>query len=273
MLRDERNNELMAYLRYKLVRSNDKVDKIVNWFEDKDDNSKVGESVTLGTKENLKVLGVSAIVPGGAAAVGLGSLLAGILVVLPLIGGPPLNEAEAQAYEQLTSIGENVMNFSMDAFNFAIKTSLIPLGVSAISLPKRLFRFIGEIYEEKTEPSYVENEKVIELINDIISKKDDTSLTFAKTLLKRVSLKENSDKFNMELLKNLAYHRFCIQSLETHRRTEKDVAEAFTGIINQLQDAKKSFGVSSEFKNNRFINLLLEDENFREENYSSSMKK
>ena len=273
MLRDERNNELLSYLRYKLVKNNNVIDNGVSWFEDKDNNSKTGESLTLGTDENLKVLGVSAIVPGTGFALGIGSLAVGLLVIFPLIGGPPLTETETKAFEDLSRIGENIFNFSINAFSFAVKTSLIPLGVSAISIPKKLFRFLGEKYDEKAEPTYIENEKVIELINDILTNKEDNSLTFARTFFKRVNLNGNSDRFNVELLRGLAYHRFCLQSLETNKKTEEDANLAFDEIILQLQKAKRLSEVSDDFKNSRFINLLLENRDFREKQCSNSMKK
>ncbi len=273
MAREERNNDLLKYLQYKLVKQNNKIEKITDWFNDKDEiGETVGETLTLGTEENLKTIAATSVIPAAGVAIGIASAFIGAMVVLPT-AFDPVNEKEIEAFKELTTVGEQIFNFSTSSFAIGVKSALIPLGITTISIPKKIFRYVTDKINEKTEPITVENQKIVELIDDFTNNKDDQSLAFFKTFAKRVDLKDNSDEFNLELLKHFAYFRSCVQAFEKKEIDEHEVMRSFLSIIHFLQDTIDSKKVADSFKNNRFLKLLIEDYDVMQENYDKCIKK
>ncbi len=274
MTRDERNNETIQLLKAKLVKKTKKLENVVDWFLDKDEvNKSVGESFTLGTPDNKKMLSVSALLPAVPIAIGLGSALVGLVVLFPLLGGPGVNEAEQQFLKDVTNTGANLMQFGAGSLSLGAKLSTIPIGLTALSVPKKLFSLLTEEVDKKLHPTVIENKYVIALINDVLAKKDDPSLNFPKYFLKRVDIRHNSEKINIDLLKHLAYYRYCIKGVQKGKLQEEDVRDAYKLFVEFLKNAKSSFWVSKEFKENRFVNLLIDEEAYKAEDFYPVMRK
>ncbi len=272
MAKLEENDELLKYIKCKLVKNNAKIEKVANWFDDKDElGGEIGEALTIGTEENTKVLTLSSIIPGAAFAIGLASALVGLFVIAPSTF-EPVNEAERMAFPLIKDAGNKILSFSASSFDVGIKSAIAPLGISAISLPKYLIRVLADKFYEKTDPIVIENEKVVELIDDFMADKDDPSIEFFKVFLKRVNLSDNKEKFNLELLKNFAYFRNLVQSYEKRKIEEKEVIHQFLYIIEFLRDAMDSNEVSRSFKRNRFLRVLVNDYSLMEEYYDKSFK-
>ena len=269
MLRREyRNAETIKYLQGKLVKKTDKLVKVTDWFLDKDvAGGTVGETLTLGTKENKKALIGTSVVPLAPLAVGVGALALGMLVIFPLIGGPGIGEQEQMFLRGVHDTGEKIFNFAGNSLSLGAKLSALPLGIAALSVPKRIFRLLADKVDEKTYPHIANNQNIISLIDDILAKKDDPSLNFPALFLKRVDIRNNSEKINIELLGHLAYYRYCVKGVQEGRMKEEDVKDAYDNFVLFLSETKKSFWASKEFKQNRFVNLLIEEEAYQLEDF------
>ncbi len=270
--RSERNNELMKYLKCKLVKENDKVTKVQDWIYDKDEmGGEKGEALTLGTEENQELLIKSSIVPGAVLTVGLGAMLLGLVVFVPLLEGPGATEAERQFLAQVGNTGNKIISFSYDTFKAFAGTLVIPAGVAAISIPKRVIRYIADKVERHGNATVLNNTEIIEMLQDVLNdKQDDDTLELPKKFLKRVDLNGNDEKFNLELFGHLAYYRYCLKGVKTGEKTEDDVLDAYENLTLFLQSAKHKFGVNKNFKNNRFVELLTEDYGYKQGDFVSS---
>ena len=273
MLREERNNEMLKYVNAKLVRKNQKLNNITDWFLDKDEmGGKVGEALTFGTDENMGTVLTSTAIPAAPLAIGAVSLLAGMIVIFPLLGGPGTTETERIALEKVSELGGNILEFSGKSLGLSFKLASVPLGITALSIPKKLFRMLTDKVDEKTYPYIANNDNIISLIDDLLAKKDDPTLKFPALFLKRVDLRNNSEKINTEILGHLAYYRFCLQGIEEGTKTMDDLRDAYESFVAYLESVRKSLFASKEFKHNRFVNLLIDDETYTPEDFISTKK-
>ncbi len=274
MLREDRNADTIKYLQAKLVKKTDKLEKVTDWFLDKDEiGGTVGEALTLGTEENIKTLTAASAVPIAPLAVGVGSLVLGMIVIFPLLGGPATGEQEQMFLQSVENAGGKLFEFTGKSLSLSAKLAALPLGVAAISVPKKIFRLLADKVDEKTYPQITNNQNIIELIDDILAKKDDPTLVFPATFLKRVDIRRNSEKVNIELLGHLAYLRHCVNGVKEGTKTEDDVRDAFESIVAFLEKAKGSFWFSKEFKQNRFVKLLAEDDAYTVEDFYPTLGK
>lgn len=260
MAQNSSNIEVMKNIHYKLYRQFDKKINIAEWFSEKDQlGGNLGEALTLGTDDNLETIEKASIVPVVPLAIGLGAAVIG-LITIPMGPGPGLTEAEKQFFTQVRATGENLSAFGCEAMLTALKLSLIPAGVAAISIPKRIFRVIAQKVDDKIDPVIVKDDRILTLIEDLIeNKKDDSTLNFPLNFLKKVNLKDNSQNFNLELLGKFADYRSCLQEAQKGNITNQEVQEAFQEIIDFLNQSKHRLGVSKSFRDNVYVNLLIEE--------------
>lgn len=269
----DKNVDTMQYIKAKLVKKNEKLEKVTDWFLDKDEiGGEIGESLTLGTEQNKKVLTGASLIPAAPLAVGVGALATGLVVSLPLLA-PAVNASEEAFLQSVSTTGGNIVNFAWGSLGLSLKLAAIPLGIAAISIPKKLFRYLADKVDKKTYPELTNNEKVISLIDDVLKKKDDPTLKLPALFLKRVDLRENNERFNIDLLGHLAYYRHCLQALETGEKTEADVTEAYETFVNFLEKSKNTLGASKNFKNNRFVNMLIAEDGYKEKDFMPAMAK
>ena len=130
---------------------------------------------------------------------------------------------------------------------------------------------IAEKVDKKTFPTIANNREILKLIDDLSENKDDATLEFPKIFLKRVDLRDNSQKFNIELFGYFAYYRYCLKQVEEGKMTEEDVNKSFEDIVYFLEDAKHKLGVSKNFKNNRFVNMLINEYGYKEEDFHTAV--
>lgn len=267
MNRSEKNNEAIENIHFKLQRDYSKLNKINNWFQEKKDAVPNLDYVTLGTRENNKVLLGSASLPGAFLAVGLASLVAGMVVIFPLIGGPGVTEQEIEVFGQMKNVGNDILNFAEDTLTKSWNLASIPAGVVALSIPKTLFNNLANKVDKKTRLKQANNEQIIKLINDLLEEKEDETLEFPKIFLRRVDLSQNSIKFNIDLFSYLAYYRYCLQKKLERKMNDEDVKDSFDAIIYFLEDARYKHGVSKNFKNNRFVKMLIDESGYVEADF------
>ena len=270
MNRSERNNETMDYIQYKLQRDYNKLNKVNNWFQDKKDAVPALDYATLGTSENNKVLIGASVLPGVFLAIGVASLVAGMVVAFPLIGGPGVTEQEIEVLGQMQNAGSNILNFAGDNLSKSWHLASIPAGVVALSIPKTMFNYLADKVNRKTNSHRANKEQIIKLIDDLQDEKEDETLEFPKLFLKRVDLRQNSEKFNIDLFGYLAYYRYCLQKKKERRMTDEHVQDAFDSMIYFLEDAQYKHGVSKNFKNNRFVKMLIDESGYVEQDFHKS---
>ncbi len=272
--REDVTDKLLQHISYKLVRQSEEYNRKMEWYNDKDEiGGKVGEVLTLGSEENVKTLIGASIIPGACIAVGLASLAAGLIVVFPTIVGPE-TEAEAEAFKELIGIGDKVFDFSNSSFLIGLKTAIAPLGIATLSIPKKLFRDLTYRVDDKYEPLVDENEKIQILIKDYLEGKEDPSLEFFKAFVRRVDLQDNSDEFNLELLRWFTRYREKLISYNERprdREREQKLNHTFESLLNFLEEGLKSKMTSRNFKNNRFVKLLVQNPETREKYYEEGI--
>ena len=275
MSRIDRNNEPMQNVHYKLSKEYEKLSKMSDWLQEKDEAfGDVGETLTLGTEDNLSLLLKSSAIPLAPFAVGVASVVAGLVVVFPLLGGPGISDQEVQFLEQVKAAGDKIFEFSAGSFKTAFYLASVPLGVSLVSVPKKVLRMVRDKIDERNRPVMIDDDNILTMIEDISNgKEDDPSLEFPMKFLKRVDLRGNSDSFNARLLSYFAYYRYCLLEVKNGKKTEEDVREAFDMIVGFLEYSKHKLGVSKEFKNNRFVNMLIDESGYKEEDFHTAVSK
>ena len=254
MLRTENNNlEILAILNGKLQRDYDKLYKKLPKKELSENQQKVLDSMTLGNPKNDKVIGVSLAVASVPSVIGLGEALVGMVSLLPSTEQAPTPES-VSFFEAAKTFGENAVSGGIDKIISSVPLFILPASVAAISLSTRIYRQL--VTKRVNKMNYTG--ATVQLIDDLIDRKeDDPTLEFASTFMKRVDLTENDPKINLEILKYMTYYRYMLQQQELGKATEEEVEEAYKTLIICLNHVKSLDGTSQHYKNNRFLNLLI----------------
>ncbi len=258
--RSARNLEMLQNVTFKLQKRIDKFDSVNDTFDKIDEFG--GDTITLGTKSNNKALIASSAIPAAPLAIGVGALVVGLVILVPAAFGvdPSMSQAQIDAVAQMEQAGGSVLNFAGDAFGVGIKLLGIPATVAAISIPKKIARILADKYNLKNEPIIIEAEKLVEMINDVINEKEDPSLEIPRKILTKVDLRENSEKFNMDLLKHLAYYRQCYLDEQAGKNKGDELEQAFQELIDFLEDSlHRHIGVSKKYKDNPVIIEMVEN--------------
>lgn len=266
--RTERNVEQIKNVQYKVSNEFKRLSMTSKWLEEKDEiGGKVGEYATLGTNDNKNLLVKSSLLPVAPLAFGIVTATVGLVAMLPMLGGGPAGPSEEQFFKDISNFGTGALGLSYDSLLLSLKLALVPLGITVLSIPKKLLRTIKEKYNNFTNPFIVYDESILELIEDILNEKNDPTLEFPKTFLRRVNISNCSTRFNRRLFELLTYYRFCLQEIEENNMNEMDAKEAFDDIVSFLKEAKNKPYVPIEFKNNRFVNLLVDEFGYKEEDF------
>ena len=251
MLKSQENNiEVLNFLNAKLVKNYSKLSKKTSKYEDRNENE-VLNALEFGTKENNRVLATSFGVFGAPTALGISSALIGVISLIPTVN-PAIDSNISQ---KLGMFGENAVLFGSATADKYISLLAIPVGVTAVSLSVKLYEMLKEKKINKKN-DYV---ALISFINDVLDNKDDDTLDFSKHFFKRVDLSSNDPETNMNLVVYLAYHRMLLNEYKQGNVSEDEVDQAYSNIIlylEQLRDDKKE---SNNMKNNRFVNLLIDE--------------
>ena len=263
MLKSEMDNiEELSILSAKLQKDYSKLVKKLPKKELTEKEEKVVESLTLGDKKNDRVIMGSLAVPLAPIALGIGKATVGLIALIPSLAGAPTEEA-ASFFDKARAFSENTV--SSGAANIASGVSLlaIPAGVVALSVSMRIYKNLKE--KRINEAKYTN--AVVNLIDDVLDKKEDPTIEFASKFIKRVDLSGNDSKTNIDLLKYLAYYRYMLKQQQEGNAKDEDVEEAYNYIVLYLKTIKDTDKVSENFRNNRFINLLIMnfDEKYRSE--------
>ena len=253
MLRTENNNlAFLDVLNGKLQRDYDKLYNKLPKKELTDNQQKVLDSMTLGNPKNDKVIEASLVVPLVPTTIGLGEALVGLVSLIPSAVQTPTQEA-VSFFDSAKTFGMNAFNGGVDKIAGNVPLFILPASVAAISLSVRIYR---KLVTKKVEKMNFTG-ATVKLIDDLLDKKDDPTLQFASTFIKRVDLTGNDPKINLYILKYMTYYRYMLQQQELGKVEEEDVKNAYDLLISCLKQAKSSPNVSQQYKNNRYLNLLI----------------
>ena len=262
MLRTENiNKEELSILSAKLQKDYDKLLKKLPKKELSEKQELVVESLTLGDKKNDRVLMGSLAVPGVPMAIGIVEAAAGLVALIPSMGGAPTEESVA-FFEQANEFGHNAFNSGVSNIGNAVPLLIVPAGVAALSLSVNIYK---KLKNKRIKEAQYTN-AVVTLIDDIVDKKEDPTLEFINKFMGRVDLSENDPKANIGLLKYMAYYRYLLKEQQEGRADEEEVNTAFDYIVLYIKSIKDTDKVSEKFKNNRFVNLLIFDYDEKEKN-------
>lgn len=269
------NEVPMQNVHYKLSKEFERLSKMSDWLKKKDElGGEIGETLTLGSEENISALAKSSIIPLAPLALGVASLVAGLVVAFPLVGGPGTTNAEIEFLKDVKNATEKVFEFSGGSFKVGFALSSIPLGIATISLPKKVLRMIKDKVDKKTKPIMIEDDKILTMIEDILEgKENDQSLELPAAFLRKVDIRGNPESFNKDLLSYLAYFRFCVQENELGYKKEEDVKEAFKMLTDFLEESKHKLTIPKDFKDNKFVNLLINESKQDEEDLHTGINK
>ena len=262
--RSVHNDELLGYIQYKLQKRADRIEAISDTFEKIDSiGGNHSDTLTLGTDDNVDALLKTGAIPAVPFALGVGSLVLGLVTLFPAaIPDPDLTRAELEVVDTIKKAGESILCFSEKTFGVALKLSVLPAAVAAISIPKRLAKVIGEKFDKKYYSRLVDSKNIVDLIDEVYKDSEDPSVQFAKNFLYKVDLSQNSQQFNMELLSHLAYHRYCFQKEQRGENKNDELNEAFENFIYFLEESQyKLVGVSRKFKDNKVVKELISEFN------------
>ncbi|MBR1385361.1 MAG: hypothetical protein IJ568_00880 [Bacilli bacterium] len=262
------NIELMEKIKWKLKREYKKTDKLVEWLEDKDaTDSKPLEMVTLGTSENIRAIISASLLPAITLSIGAVTATAGLVAGISTLGGPQ-SQAEIEVINSLNQFVTNMTSISSGAFNITKLLASLPLGITAISIPRWAFRELVTKIDDKTRNPQIIKRETVNMISDIIFKKKDDSLDFPREFLSRVDLKDNSKDYNLILLKQLAVYRYYKMNVGEYNITEEDSKNAYNNFIDLLETYKETKYVSASFRNNEYLNSLIEKAKLEEKGES-----
>ncbi len=256
------NKDELSILNFKLQKDYDKLLKKLPKKQLNEKQELVVESLTLGNEKNDRVIMGSLAVPGIPFAIGVVKAAAGLVALIPSMGGAPTEEA-VTFFEKAANFGHNTFGSGISTISSAVPLLAVPAGVVALSVSMNIYK---KIQNKRIKDAQYTN-AVVNLIDDVIAKKEDPSLEFINKFIGRVDLSENDQQVNLGLLKYMAYYRYLLKEKQEGRATEEEVNEAFDYIVLYIKLAKDSNKVSDKFKNNRFVNLLIfdYDEKMKEE--------
>lgn len=260
--RSVHNDELLAYLHGKLQKRVDRIEGTKAKFEKIDSiGGGYSENLTLGTDENIGTVLKTSVIPAVPLAIGVGALAVGLITLFPTIAPEPnMTQSQLEVLEQCKNAGESILNFSGSAFGVGIKLAAIPATVAVLSIPKKVARVLSDKYDKKTYSKLMDGKNIVEMIDLVVADSDDQSVQFQKNFLYKVDLSQNSEDFNLELLANLAYMRYCYLKEQAGEYKDGEYNEAFENFITFLEDGKrKMFGVSKKFKENKLVNQLIDE--------------
>ena len=255
------NKNALLVLKSKVQRDYSKLRGTKDWLDKKEGQlEKIGgDYLTFKTEENKRALIGSAMVPGALFAVSALSFAFSLIVVLPK-ALPPTSEHELEVFSKLEKVGGEILKFSGNSFNDALKSFIIPLGVTTLSISKKFFDIIVDKVSVKTDKM----KNTMDLINDLDEEENDETLDFTSKFLRRVDINENSVEFNNKLFEHLASYRYWERrSISAKNNEEKNIAErgmavSYYLLIKFLISSKINLGASSNFKKNRHVNTLIE---------------
>ena len=260
--RSAHNEEMLEKVHFKLQRKVDRLDSVNQVFDKIDElGGPASEALTIGTKSNNKTLMASGAVPAVPFAVGVASAILGMVSLIPAAMGPEpsMGQAQIDALKQMETFGTSALTFAGNAFGVGLKLLGVPAAVAVISIPKKIARVLAGQYDRKTAPTIEEGRKIVGMIDDVLNDVEDPTLSIPRTILTRVDLKGNSVHFNIDLLGYLARYRECLQKEKSGEAKGNESEQAFQEFIYFLEDSKhKIFGVSKKFKENNFINSLID---------------
>ena len=255
MLRTVDNNEeVLNNINFKLEKDYSKL----TTKKQSETTEKVVDALTLGTDSNGRLIGGTLGLTSVPLAVGVASAVAGMVSLAPMVL-EPMSEEKSALLSGFKQFGEGAIEFGFNTMQESLPLLLVPVGVAAISLSVKLYKSLKDKKEVKKEWTGA----TIELIDDLLQKKEDPTLEFASTFMRKVDLSENDQKENLGLLKYIAYHRAALQAHQKGNVDYETVHTAYSYIMYYLEEMKYSDAVSEKFKNNRFVNILLDD--FKEE--------
>lgn len=255
------NKNALLVLKSKVQRDYSKLRGTKDWLDKKEGQlEKIGGNYfTFKTEENKRALIGSAMVPGALFTVSALSFAFSLIVVLPK-ALPPTSEHELEVFSKLEKVSGEILKFSGNSFNDALKSFIIPLGVTTLSISKKFFDIIVDKVSVKTDKM----KKTMDLINDLDGEENDETLDFTSKFLRRVDINENSVEFNNKLFEHLASYRYWERrSISAKNNEEKNAAERGMAVsyylfIKFLISSKMNLGASSNFKKNRHVNTLIE---------------
>ena len=258
------NIELMKKAKWKLKREYRKTNELVEWLEDKDTNdNRVLETITLGTDDNMRAIISTALLPAITFTIGGAAAVIGLAAGLPTLGGPQ-SQAEVEVINSINHFVMNMASISNGAFNMTKILATLPLGITAISVPRWIFRELATKIDEKTKDPQIIKRETVNMINDIIYEKRDESLNFPREFLSKVDLRSNSKEYNLILLKQLAVYRYYKKNIGQYNITEEDVKLAYKNFIDLLETYKDTKYTSKTFTGNKYLKSLIEEEKLEE---------
>ena len=254
MIRTQKNNEeILNLLNVKLQRDYSKLMRGVPKKDFTDGQEQKLDYLTWGNDKNNLVVGGSLVVPLVPFALGVGKALIGLITLAPSMTQNVPEEA-VSFFESAKEFSVNSIGSGFNSISGSIPLFALPAAVSAISLSTKVYR---NFVDKKKNKAYFTNE-MIKLIDDVIEQKDDPSLEFAKKFFSRVDLSLNDPKLNVEILKYLTYHRVVLEMYQDGKVNEQEVENAYDRMILFFKVAKRKDGVSQNFKNSRFLNILIQ---------------
>lgn len=263
--RSVHNDELLEKMQFSLKRRSDRLQPVNDFLERVDElGGKHNDALTIGTDENNRTIAGSVFIPAAPFAIGVVAATIGLIAMVPQLGADAnaLSEAEMNFMNQARTTGESLLSFSVNTMGLSFKLAAIPATVAALSIPKKIARVLSQ----KTYSTLTEEKNIVQLIDDIVNDVEDPSIEFPKKFLYRVDLSENSNSFNKELLGCLAYYRYCFQKEQNGENKNDELNASFTDIIHFLDNSKyRLTGVSKKFKENKFVNELLNEFMSKEE--------
>ena len=247
----ENNAEVLDFINAKLVKDYTKLAKKANKSPKEE---KVLNALEYGTPTNKKIEKASIgtfVTFLGASVV---TACVGLVSLIPLADQTMMKNVTQQAVE-MGNFGMDAIKFGGDMMHNSLYLALIPLGVTSLSVSIKIYQMLRESRNNKN--NY--NHAMIQYIDDIINNKEDDTLEFSKKFFKRVDLSSLLPKENLKLIKFLTYHRYILKHYEAGNATKEDVDDAYSNVILYLEELRDSLKSKNDLKNNRFVNLLIEE--------------
>lgn len=247
----ENNVEVLDFINAKLVKDYTKLAKKINKSPKEE---KILNALELGTPTNKKIVYSSFGPFVSLLGVGFASVGVGLISIIPLADQTLMKNVTEKAVE-MGNFGSDAIKFGGDMMHNSLYLALIPLGVTSLSVSVTIYQMLRESRNNKN--NY--NHAMIQYIDDIINNKEDDTLEFSKTFFKRVDLSSLLPKENLKLIKYLTYHRYILKHYKEGNATKEDVDDAYSNVILYLEELRDSFKSKNDLKNNRFVNLLIEE--------------
>jgi len=249
MLKSQENNEdVLNFLNAKLVKDYEKLSKKTG------KNDEVLNTLELGTEQNKYLIGTGVGVFATPFAVGLSSVLVGMAALIPS-ADQMLNPSYRQAALEMGQFGDKAIKLGYEVASKSLPLIMVPVGVISLSVSAKLYKMLKDNKKKKNSINYM----MINYIDDILENKDDDTLEFSKKIFKRVDLSCLSPKENLKLIMYLAYHRTMLKQYKLKNVTDEEVDEAYQNIIIYLEKLCDKKRETNNLKNNRFVNLLIDD--------------